>query len=227
MCLWFLKNISPKTFGSHKQKEKIIVQTHYLLSWIPQWPSHQFIFNYMSLQSQLQYRYNTAWCQKFFLLLYYQKLTVLNRFKMKEGENLKKLYTLYSTQYFDCGENYRLIWISYKVRIILKVQQSHNRPRHALRVPGGWGPRFQDSWHMKVVMLPALHTGHLYPPGNIPGTLTAYLPSVSLSSLTHSSVDMDSRISGLPWGEYRRNNIVPMTIGSTVHCRGQHYSCLL
>ena len=31
-------------------------------------------------------------------------------------------------------------------------------------------PRFQDSRHMKVVRLLALYTGHLYPPGNIPGT---------------------------------------------------------
>jgi len=31
-------------------------------------------------------------------------------------------------------------------------------------------PRFQDSRHMKVVRLSALRTGHLYPPGNIPGT---------------------------------------------------------
>ena len=31
-------------------------------------------------------------------------------------------------------------------------------------------PRFQDNQHMKVVRLSALHTGRLYPPGNIPGT---------------------------------------------------------
>jgi len=31
-------------------------------------------------------------------------------------------------------------------------------------------PRFQDSRHVKVVRLSALRTGHLYPPGNIPGT---------------------------------------------------------
>ena len=31
-------------------------------------------------------------------------------------------------------------------------------------------PRFQDSLHMKVVMLSGLGTGRLYPPGNIPGT---------------------------------------------------------
>jgi len=26
--------------------------------------------------------------------------------------------------------------------------------------------RLQDSWHMKVVRLPSVLTGHLYPPGN-------------------------------------------------------------
>jgi len=31
-------------------------------------------------------------------------------------------------------------------------------------------PRFQDNRHMKVVRLPALRTGRLYLPGNIPGT---------------------------------------------------------
>jgi hypothetical protein len=30
--------------------------------------------------------------------------------------------------------------------------------------------RFQESRHTKVVRLSALRTGHLYPPGNIPGT---------------------------------------------------------
>jgi hypothetical protein len=32
-------------------------------------------------------------------------------------------------------------------------------------------PEFLDSRHMKVVKLSALHTGRLYPPGRIPGTL--------------------------------------------------------
>jgi hypothetical protein len=31
-------------------------------------------------------------------------------------------------------------------------------------------PRFQDSWHMKVVMLSALRTTRLYPPGSIRGS---------------------------------------------------------
>ena len=32
-------------------------------------------------------------------------------------------------------------------------------------------PRFQDVRHMKVVMLSALRTSHVYPPGSIPGIL--------------------------------------------------------
>jgi hypothetical protein len=31
-------------------------------------------------------------------------------------------------------------------------------------------PRFQDVRHMKMLRLSAVHTGRLYPPGNIPGT---------------------------------------------------------
>ena len=31
-------------------------------------------------------------------------------------------------------------------------------------------PRFQDNWHLKVVKLLALHTGRLYPSGDIYGT---------------------------------------------------------
>jgi hypothetical protein len=31
-------------------------------------------------------------------------------------------------------------------------------------------PRFQDNQHMKVVRLSALHTGHIYLSGDIPGT---------------------------------------------------------
>jgi hypothetical protein len=45
----------------------------------------------------------------------------------------------------------------------VKVKQSHYRPEQAQRVPGGWGPRFQDNRHMKVVRLSTLPSGHLYP----------------------------------------------------------------
>jgi len=40
-------------------------------------------------------------------------------FKMKEAENLKKHYTLYSTQYFHCEENYSLIQIYVKWELYL------------------------------------------------------------------------------------------------------------
>jgi hypothetical protein len=33
-----------------------------------------------------------------------------------------------------------------------------------LRLPG-----FSENWHMKVVRLSSVDTGHLHPPGNIPG----------------------------------------------------------
>jgi len=52
-----------------------------------------------------------------------------------------------------------------------KVKQSLYRPGQVLR--GFWeveDPRFQDNRHMKVVRLSALCIGHLYHPGNIPGT---------------------------------------------------------
>jgi hypothetical protein len=46
---------------------------------------------------------------------------------------------------------------------LTKVKQSHYRPGQALRVPGVEAPRFLHSRHMKVVRLPALGTGRLYP----------------------------------------------------------------
>jgi len=54
----------------------------------------------------------------------------------------------------------------------VKVNQSHYRPGQALRDPGVWGSRFQDDRHKKVLRLSTLRTGRLYPPENIPGTLS-------------------------------------------------------
>lgn len=54
---------------------------------------------YLSLQSQMQYRYTTAWCQKwFFLLLNYQKLSVLKNLQWKKLKTLTS-----STLYIPCN----------------------------------------------------------------------------------------------------------------------------
>jgi hypothetical protein len=54
------------------------------------------------------------------------------------------------------------------------LEQVKSNPIIGLNRPIGFqeaeAPRFQDNRHMKVVRLSALHTGCLYPPGNIPGT---------------------------------------------------------
>ena len=55
------------------------------------------------------------------------------------------------------------MWCKCLKRNKKKVKQSHYRPRHALSVPGGEAPRFQDNRHRMVVRLSALRTGHLYP----------------------------------------------------------------
>jgi hypothetical protein len=46
-------------------------------------------------------------------------------------------------------------------------------------------PRFQHIWHMKVVRLSALHTGHLHPTGNIPGTHFCYRLSREMRRMRH------------------------------------------
>jgi hypothetical protein len=51
----------------------------------------------------------------------------------------------------------------------VNVQQSVLAYCRLERVPGVKASRFPDIWHMKVVRLSALHTVHLYSPGNIRG----------------------------------------------------------
>ena len=52
----------------------------------------------------------------------------------------------------------------------------YSKPITGLDRPWGFqeveAPRFQDIRHMKVVRVSAPRTGHLYPPGNIPGTIS-------------------------------------------------------
>jgi len=53
-------------------------------------------------------------------------------------------------------------WPQNKV-YLKKVKQSHYRPGQGLGFQEVEAPKFQDNWHMKVVRLSALCTGHLYP----------------------------------------------------------------
>jgi len=57
---------------------------------------------------------------------------------------------------------------------LFSIHNLVSNPITAMDRPWGFqeveAPRFQDNRHMKVVGLSALHTGHLYPTGNIPGT---------------------------------------------------------
>jgi hypothetical protein len=46
---------------------------------------------------------------------------------------------------------------------LLKVKQSHYRPRQACRFQEFEAPRFQDNRHINVVRLSAIRTDRLYP----------------------------------------------------------------
>jgi hypothetical protein len=67
------------------------------------------------------------------------------------------------------------MWCTFGNRI--KVKQSHSRPDRPRGFQEVEAPTFQDSRHMKVVGLSALHIGRIYPPGNNPGTHFCYRPS--------------------------------------------------
>ena len=57
--------------------------------------------------------------------------------------------------------NWRFPFVLWRKKV--DVKQYHYRHGQALRVQGGEASRFQDSRHMKVIRLSALHTGRLYP----------------------------------------------------------------
>ena len=67
-------------------------------------------------------------------------------------------------------------------------------------------PRFQDSRHMNVVMLSALRTGRLYPPGNIPRThfcqrlspLQGHSATRRITSVKNSNDTIGNRTCDLP-----------------------------
>jgi hypothetical protein len=66
----------------------------------------------------------------------------------------------------------KALFFPLEIKILSSAYKSN--PITGLDKPWGFqeikAPRFQDNRHMKVVSLSVLHTGHLYPPGNIPGT---------------------------------------------------------
>ena len=85
-------------------------------------------------------------------------------------KNLTKLITNEDVLY---TKNLWLIFIlsiNYDINQYWKVNQSHYRLGVAQRVPGSYGSQISWQRHRMVVRLSALRTGHLYPPGNAPGT---------------------------------------------------------
>ena len=94
----------------------------------------------------------------------------------------------------------------------VKVKQSHYRPEHALRIPGGWGS--QISWQpMKVISFSAPRTGRLYTPGNIPGT---HLCERLFQTQGHSAAgSMWKKIPATP------SKIEPATFGLVAPCLNQ------
>ena len=56
------------------------------------------------------------------------------------------------------------------VKVKVRVKQSLSGLDMARGFQEVEAPRLQENWHMNLVRLSALCTGHLHAPGNIPGT---------------------------------------------------------
>jgi hypothetical protein len=98
-----------------------------------------------------------AWKQVFHVSIQRKSTLLVNRVTSNKSKLPMNRILLYNFSRFYW-------WIKIK-----KVHQSHYRPWGFQEVKAS---RFQDSQHMKVVRLSALHIGLLYPPlGNIPSTV--------------------------------------------------------
>ena len=88
-----------------------------------------------------------------------------------KGFKIFKVHFSYNAEYHNAGhiKVSFSFWSDGNITTAAK-KQSHYRPGLTRGFQEVEAPRFQDNWHMKVVRLSALHTGHLYSPGNIPGT---------------------------------------------------------
>jgi hypothetical protein len=80
------------------------------------------------------------------------------------------------------------------------AKQSHYRHWQTLRIPGGWAPRFQDNWHMNVVRLLALHTGHLNPPPRKYSWYSFLMEAVNPRATVQPQGLCQWKIPVTPWG---------------------------
>jgi len=78
------------------------------------------------------------------------------------------------SDYFLCRSVFLVCCYHVGLSCLSYTDKGKANPLQACTGPEGFqeleAPRFQDNRHMKVVRLSALGIGHLYPPGNIPGT---------------------------------------------------------
>ena len=92
---------------------------------------------------------------------------------LQGATSMVDVYSVYGNLSYITGRIYIYIYI-------VKVKQSHYRPKQTLRVLGGWSSQIWElqpprtlraclgSRHMKVLRLSALRTGRLLPPRKYP-----------------------------------------------------------